>query len=219
MPSDLGFKANNFQPKYTLLFTIVNIRKQRHNDFSHSILAAHARPSLAIIHVTTGACLWHLLTMHASLCLMFNSVWHMGAPVRYSTVPFYASGHVRTITREGWVQGDSLSHQWDGVPSGARDPRLDCILGTTLSPYITFAASGTSFVGIVSTCTKMRSAVICPPERESESTTQCAYCLAIYKTAGNLHVCSCVINAISKITKIYLNEPCTLLQSIGAFRY
>lgn len=134
--ADLGFKANNFQQKYTLLFTIVNIRKQGHIDFSHSILAACARPSLAVIHLTTGTCLWHVLTTHASLCLTFNSVWHTGAPVRYSTVPFYASGHVRTITREGRVQGDSLSHQWDGVPRGARDPRLDCVLGTTLCPYI-----------------------------------------------------------------------------------
>lgn len=91
--SRFGVQSNQYLTIYTVIHYYRH-RKIKTDDLSHNILAAHARPLLAVIHVTAGPHLGHALNTYASLCLMCNSVWHMDALVRYSAMQFYVSGHL-----------------------------------------------------------------------------------------------------------------------------
>lgn len=205
---DTRVQSKHYPTKVYMVIHYCKHQIIRTNDFSHRILAAHARLSLAVIHVTTGSRPWHMLNTYASLCLTFNSVWHTGAPLRYSTVQLYVSGHLHEQIWKELVQSDNLSNQWHVMKSGPRELRFNCVTGTMW--ILTFSAYGwISFMGILSPSTKMKSsALIWSQEPETWKSNQWAYRLRISKNVGNLSGCSCAISVISKlIFKIHANEP------------
>lgn len=90
----IGVQSNQYLTKIDTAIHHYKHWKIKTDDLSHNILAAHARPSLAVLHVTASTRLWQALNTYASLCLMYNSDWHTDALARYSAVEFYVSGHL-----------------------------------------------------------------------------------------------------------------------------